>query len=328
MILGYIIRRLIWTIPFLLAVSIVVFALIQAPPGDYLTTFVAKLAESDESVDQATIELMRERYGLNQPFYVQYWQWISHLVLGDFGVSMEWNESVWDLIVSRLPMTLVLMFSTFIAAWGLALPIGIYSAVRKYTLGDYFFTSLGFLGLATPNFLLGLIILYIGAKFFGVHMGGLFSDEFEGQPWSFGKIIDLYSHLIIGIIVLGSAIMASLIRIMRANLLDELSKPYVTTARAKGMSEWHLIMKYPVRIALNPFISVIGLYFPALISGAVVTAVVLGYPTLGPLMLQSLLAQDMYLAGGILMIMCSLTVFGMLLSDILLALLDPRVRFD
>lgn len=328
MLLRYIFRRLLWTIPFLFAVSIVVFALIQAPPGDYLTTFVAQMAESNEGVDQATLERMRKQYGLDQPFYVQYWKWVSNLVQGDFGQSFEWNQSAWDLIASRLPMTLVLMLSTFVFAWGVALPIGIYSAVRKYTLGDYLATFFGFLGLATPNFLLALVILYIGARFFGVHLGGLFSDAYEGQPWSFGKVVDLYKHLWIGILVLGTGILASLIRIMRANLLDELSKPYVTTARAKGMGEWRLILKYPVRIALNPFVSIIGFYFPALVSGAVVTAVVLGYPTLGPLMLQSLLAQDMHLAGGILMILCSLTVVGMLISDILLALLDPRVRYE
>jgi len=328
MLLAYVVRRTLWTFPFLLAVSIVVFALIQAPPGDYLHTFIAQLAESDESVDQATIDLMRERYGLNQPFIVQYWKWISHLIIGDFGQSFEWNQSVWELIKARIPLTLILMLSTFIFAWGIALPIGIYSAVRKYSLGDYLFTTVGFLGLAIPNFLLALLILYFGVKVFGVHMGGLFSDEYQAQGWSLGKVIDMYQHMWVGIIVLGTGILASLIRIMRANLLDELSKPYVTTARAKGMGEWQLILKYPVRVALNPFISIIGLYFPALISGAVVTAVVLGYPTLGPMMLQSLLAQDMYLAGGILMIMCSLTVIGMLISDILLALLDPRVRYD
>ena len=328
MLLAYVARRLLWTIPFLFAVSVVVFALIQAPPGDFLNTYVAQLAASGESIDAARVEALRERYGLNAPFYVQYWKWVSGLVVGDFGQSFEWNQSVWELIASRLPMTLVLMLSTFVFAWGIALPIGIYSAVRKYTLGDYVVTFFGFLGLATPNFLLALVILYIGARYFGVHMGGLFSDAYEGAPWSWGKVVDLYSHLWIGILVLGTGILASLIRIMRANLLDELAKPYVTTARAKGLPEWRLILKYPVRIALNPFVSIIGLYFPALISGAVVTAVVLGYPTLGPLMLQSLLAQDMYLAGGILMIMCALTVLGMLISDVLLAVLDPRVRYD
>ena len=328
MLFSYICRRTFWTVPFLLAVSLVVFALIQAPPGDYLTTFVAQLAESDESIDQATIDNLRQRYGLNEPFLVQYWKWISHLIVGDFGQSFEWNQSVWELIEARIPLTLILMLSTFIFAWGIALPIGIYSAVRKYSLGDYLFTTIGFLGLAIPNFLLALLILYFGVKVFGVHMGGLFSDEFEAEGWSVAKVIDMYKHMWVGIIVLGTGILASLIRIMRANLLDELTKPYVTTARAKGMGEWHLILKYPVRVALNPFVSIIGLYFPALISGAVVTAVVLGYPTLGPMMLQSLLAQDMYLAGGILMIMCTLTVFGMLISDILLAILDPRVRYD
>lgn len=328
MLFHYILRRLLWTIPFLFAVSIVVFVLIQAPPGDYLNTFVAKLAESNESVDQATIEQLRERYGLNEPFYVQYWKWISNLAVGDFGQSFEWNQPVWELVRERIPLTLVLMLSTFVFAWGIALPIGIYSAVRKYTIGDYVATTFGFLGLAIPNFLLALVILYVGVKVFGEHLGGLFSPEYEGKPWSVGKILDMYKHMWVGIVVLGTAILASLIRIMRANLLDELGKPYVITARAKGLPEWRLILKYPVRIALNPFISIIGLYFPQLISGAVVTAVVLGYPTLGPLMLQSLLAQDMYLAGGILMIMCSLTVLGMLISDILLALLDPRIRFD
>ncbi len=328
MLMRYIIRRTLWTIPFLFAVSLVVFALIQAPPGDYLTTLVAKLAESDETLDQNALENMRERYGLNQPFIVQYWKWITNLMVGDFGQSFEWNQSVWELIKARIPLTFILMMSTFIFAWGIALPIGIYSAVRKYSIGDYIATTFGFIGLATPNFLLALVILYIGVKVFGTHMGGLFSDEYEGQPWSVGKVINMYSHMWIGILVLGTGILASLIRIMRANLLDELGKPYVTTARAKGMSEWRLILRYPVRIALNPFISIIGLYFPALISGAVVTAVVLGYPTLGPLMLLSLLAQDMQLAGGILMIMCAMTVFGMLVSDILLALLDPRVRYE
>ena len=328
MLIRYILRRILWTIPFVFAVSIVVFALIQAPPGDYLNTYIANLAASNESADSARVELLRERYGLNDPFYVQYFKWISNLAMGDFGQSFEWNEPAWTLIASRLPMTLVLMGSTFLFAWGLALPIGIYTAVRKYTTGDYLATFFGFLGLATPNFLLALAILYIGARFYGVHLGGLFSDAYEGQPWSFGKVVDLYQHIWVGILVLGTSILASLIRIMRANLLDELSKPYVTTARAKGMSEWKLILKYPVRIALNPFISIIGLYFPALISGAVVTSVVLGYPTIGPLMLQSLLAQDMYLAGGILMVMCLLTVFGMLVSDILLAVLDPRVRYE
>jgi len=328
MLLAYIIRRTLWTIPFLFAVSFVVFALIQAPPGDYLSTYVAQMAESDESVDQATIDNLRKRYGLNEPFLVQYWKWVSHLAVGDFGQSFEWNQSVWELIESRIPLTLILMGSTFVFAWGIALPIGIYSAVRKYSIGDYLATTMGFVGLAIPNFLLALVMLYIGVKVWGVHMGGLFSDEFEGEPWSFAKVVNMYSHMWIGIIVLGTSILASLIRIMRANLLDELSKPYVTTARAKGMGEWRLIFKYPVRIALNPFISIIGFYFPALISGAVVTAVVLGYPTLGPMMLQSLLAQDMYLAGGILMILCTMTVFGMLVSDILLALLDPRVRYE
>ena len=328
MILRYIVKRIIWMVPFLFAVSIVAFLLIQAPPGDYLTTYIAKLGESNEVLDQATIDNLRMRFGLDQPLYVQYFKWVTNLLHGDFGMSFEWRQPVSDLIWERMGLTLILSFSTLLFTWAVAFPIGVYSAVRKYSLGDYVATFIGFIGLATPNFLLALVLMYIGVVYFGADVGGLFSDRYANAPWAMAKVVDLMKHLWLPMVVLGTSATASLIRIMRANLLDELNKPYVDTARAKGLSEFRLIMKYPVRVALNPFISTIGWVLPNLVSGAVVTAIVLSLPTAGPLMLQALLAQDMYLAGAFVLLLSSLTVIGMLISDILLVLLDPRVRYE
>ncbi len=328
MIWRYILRRVFWMVPFLFAVSVVAFLLIQAPPGDYLTTYIAKLGESNELLDQASIDNLRQRFGLDQPLYVQYFKWVSRLLVGDFGMSFEWRQPVSDLVWERMGLTLCLSFATLLFTWAVAFPIGVYSAVRKYSIGDYVATTIGFIGLATPNFLLALILMYVGVVHFGADMGGLFSSEYKNAPWSFAKVIDLLKHLWLPVVVLGTSATASLIRIMRANLLDELNKPYVDTARAKGLSEFWLIMKYPVRVALNPFISTIGWVLPNLVSGAVVTAIVLSLPTAGPLMLQALLAQDMYLAGAFVLLLSSLTVIGMLISDILLVLLDPRVKYD
>lgn len=328
MLLRYILKRVFWMIPFLFAVSIVAFILIQAPPGDYLTTYIAKLGESNEVLDQASIDNLRRRFGLDQPLYVQYFKWVVNLLQGDFGMSFEWRQPVSDLVWERMGLTLCLSFATLLFTWAVAFPIGVYSAVKKYSIGDYIATTLGFIGLATPNFLLALILMYVGVVHFGADVGGLFSNEYKNAPWSFAKIIDLMKHLWLPVIVLGTGATASLIRIMRANLLDELNRPYVDTARAKGLSEFWLIMKYPVRVALNPFISTIGWVLPNLVSGAVVTAIVLSLPTAGPLMLQALLSQDMYLAGAFVLLLSSLTVIGMLLSDILLVLLDPRVRYE
>jgi peptide/nickel transport system permease protein len=243
-------------------------------------------------------------------------------------MSFEWRQPVGDLIWERMALTLLLSMATLLLTWAIALPIGVYSAVRKYSVGDYVFTTIGFLGLATPNFLLALVLMYIGVVHFGASVGGLFSDEYKNAPWSVAKFLDLMQHLWLPMFVLGTGAMASLIRIMRANLLDELNKPYVDTARAKGLSEFRLIMKYPVRVALNPFVSTIGWVLPNLVSGAVVTAIVLSLPISGPLMLQALMSQDMYLAGAFVLLLSSLTVVGMLLSDILLVLLDPRVRYE
>lgn len=328
MLLRYILKRIIWMIPFLFAVSVVAFLLIQAPPGDYLTTYIAKLGESNEIMDQSSIDNLRERFGLDKPLYVQYFKWVFNLIQGDFGMSFEWRQPVSELVWERMGLTLCLSMATLLFTWAVAFPIGVYSAVRKYSIGDYFFTTLGFIGLATPNFLLALILMYIGVVYFGTDVGGLFSSEYKNAPWSAAKVWDLIQHLWLPVIVLGTGATASLIRIMRANLLDELNRPYVDTARAKGLSEFALIMKYPVRVALNPFVSTIGWVLPNLVSGAVVTAIVLSLPTAGPLMLQALMSQDMYLAGAFVLLLSSLTVIGMLISDILLVLLDPRVRYE
>ncbi len=328
MIWTYIFKRVLWMIPFLFAVSLVAFLLIQAPPGDYLTTYVAKLAETNEALDQAALDNLRQRFGLDQPLYVQYFKWVGNLLTGDFGMSFEWRQPVSDLVWGRMGLTVTLSLATLLFTWAVAFPIGVYSAVRKYSIGDYIATTIGFIGLATPNFLLALILMYVGVVHFGADVGGLFSSEYKNAPWSWGKFFDLCQHLWLPIIVLGTGSTASLIRVMRANLLDELHRPYVETARAKGLSEFWVIMKYPVRVALNPFVSTIGWVLPNLVSGAVVTAIVLSLPTAGPLMLQALLSQDMYLAGAFVLLLSSLTVIGMLISDILLVLLDPRVRYE
>ncbi|MBX3538764.1 MAG: ABC transporter permease [Chelatococcus sp.] len=327
MLITYIIRRILWSVPFLFVVSLIAFALIQAPPGDYLTTFAATLAQSGDVVDQERLELLRERYGLDQPFIVQYWKWITGVLVGDFGISFEWQQPVSNLIWERMALSVTLAMSTLLFTWAVAFPIGVYSAVKKYTLGDYVITAVGFIGLAMPSFLVALVLMYIAVVFFGSDVSGLFSEEFEKAPWSLAKIGDLMSHLWLPVVILGLGSTASLTRIMRANLLDELHKPYVTTARAKGLSELRLILKYPVRMALNPFVSTLGWAFPQLISGAVITAFVLSLPTSGPLLLQALLAQDMYLAGAFILLLCCLSVVGMLVSDILLAVIDPRIRY-
>jgi peptide/nickel transport system permease protein len=326
--LHFIGRRLLAMVPFLLLTSITVFALIQLPPGDYLSNYAAKLAESSETVDQAMLDNLRDRYGLGQPMVMQYFKWMAGVLQGDFGQSFEWQEPVWPLIRERLGLTLLVTLSALLFTWAVALPIGIYSAVRKYSIADYLFTLLGFVGLAVPGFLLGLAVMYVAVTWFGQSVGGLFSEAYEGAPWSLGKVLDLLAHLWIPMVVIGLSGTASLIRVMRANLLDELNKPYVETARAKGLPEWKLLLRYPVRAALNPFVSTLGWILPHLVSGSVIVAVVLNLPIAGPLLLQSLLSQDMYLAGAFLLLLCCLTVLGTLISDILLALLDPRIRFD
>lgn len=331
--LEYIIRRILWAIPTLIAISIIAFVVIQLPPGDFLTSYIAqiRLDEGDlaaeEAAESGRIAVLRERYGLDQPVIVQYWKWITNIILrGDFGYSFEQKIGVRNLIWERLALTIVLSGSTMLFTWLVAIPIGVFSAVRQYSMADYVVTSLGFVGLAVPNFLLALILMWIAYRYFDTSITGLFSSEYIGAPWSFNKFVDLAKHIWLPILILGTSGSAGLIRTMRANLLDELNKPYVVTARSKGLTERRLVFKYPVRVALNPFISTVGWALPGLISGTTIVSIVLGLQTTGPLMLRALQSQDMYLAGSFLLLLSTLTVIGTFLSDVLLAWLDPRIR--
>ncbi|MCD4825850.1 MAG: ABC transporter permease [Phycisphaerae bacterium] len=326
--LTYIVHRLLIMIPTLLLISIVSFGIIQLPPGDYLTSWAAQMEDSGQSVDEAQLASLRKRYGLDQPIYVQYWKWISGVVVGDFGQSFALNKPVSSLIWDRLGLTMGIAVLTIIVTWLIAVPIGIYSAVRQYAFFDYFFTFISFTGMATPGFLLALVVMYFAYSQFGISVGGLFSDEFIGKPWSWGKFVDFLQHVWIPVVVLAVTSTGGMVRSLRANLLDQLDMPYVVTARAKGLSALRLLLKYPVRIALNPIISGIGGMLPYLISGSVIVAMVLSLPTTGPLMLNALMDQDMYLAGSFIMMLSFLTLIGTLLSDILLAWADPRIRFE
>lgn len=326
--LVYILKRIAYMIPTLFGISLIAFLIIQLPPGDYLTSMVANMESNGQTVDPSQLAALREQYGFDQPIYVQYVKWIFGIVAhGDFGQSFQWRQSVSALIWNQLGNTLVVTLASLLLVWGLALPIGIYSAVRRYSVGDHVFTLLGFLGLAIPNFILGLVLMYLAYKFFGQSVGGLFSPQYMQAPWSWGRVGDLLQHLWIPVIVIGTSGTAALIRILRANLTDELHKPYVLTARAKGLPEYKVVLKYPVRIALNPFVSALGWIFPHLISGATIISIVLNLPTAGPMLLQALVSQDMYLAGTFILLLSVLTLVGMLVSDILLALIDPRIRF-
>jgi peptide/nickel transport system permease protein len=324
----YIIRRFMAMFVSIILMSVVAFVLISLPPGSYLELYIMRLEASGQEVDQSMIENLTIRYGYNQPFVVQYYKWVSGFWRGDLGRSFQWGKPVLDLIQERLPFTLILAFGTIFFTFAVSIPIGIYSATKQYSPGDYVATIFGFLGLATPNFLLALILMYFLFKFFGIPPGGLFSREFIDAAWSFGKFVDLLKHLIVPIIVVGTAGTAGLIRTMRGMLLDELSKDYVDTARMKGVSERKALYKYPVRVAINPLISTIGWLLPSVISGATITSIVLNLPTLGPLLLNALMSQDMYLAGSIVLILTMLTLVGTFVSDILLAWSDPRIRYN
>jgi len=327
--LRYIAKRLVFAIPTLFAVSIIAFAIIQLPPGDYLTTLMADWAAQGGAVEAGTLAAMRERYGLDQPMYVQYYKWIAGIILhGDFGISFELGKPVTELIWSRLGFSLLLSLLTLCFVWAVAIPIGILSAVRQYSIQDYVATFMAFFFLAVPDFLMALSAMYLMSAWFGQSVGGLFSPEYADAAWSFGKLVDFAKHVWLPVIVIGLGSLAALVRIMRANLLDELSKPYVTTARAKGMSEFELLMRYPVRLALNPLISTLGWILPAVISGEIIVSVVMSLPTTGPLLLRALLAQDMYLAGSLILLISVLTIIGTLISDLLLALTDPRIRLQ
>jgi peptide/nickel transport system permease protein len=310
----------------LIALSVVTFIIIDLPPGDYITTYAAKLRERGDQINQTTIDALRERYGFDEPILVRYAKWMINLLQGDFGRSFLYNQPVTELIGERVLLTMVVSGATLLISWGIALPIGIYSAVKPYSIWDYLFTIIGFIGLAVPGFLLTLIVMYIAFRYFGITIGGLFSPEYVNAPWSMGRISDLLQNMGIPIFILGLGGTAELIRILRANLLDELNKPYVMTARAKGLRERGMILRHPVRVALNPFLSTAGWMLPELASGSVIVASILGLPLIGPLLLEALKAQDMYLAGALILLLGVLTIIGTFLSDLLLAWIDPRVR--
>ena len=324
----FLIRRFSILIPMMFLMSIVAFAIILAPPGDYLETYIESLSSSGVFVDTAEIEDLKRQYGLDKPAYVQYLKWVGNMVRGDLGRSLEFQRPVTELIGQRLALTVVLGLFTVLFTWTLAIPIGILSAVKQYSFTDYFFTLLSYLGVGTPNFLLALVIMWFIFAWFGLKITGLFSPEFQDASWGIAKVIDMLKHIWVPMLILGTDGTARFTRIIRANLLDELSKPYVETARAKGLPEWKVVLRYPTRIALNPFISTAGWQLPQLFSGSLIVATVLSLPTIGPLLLRSLFAQDMFLAGSIILILTLLTMVGTLISDVLLALVDPRIRME
>ncbi len=326
--LGYILKRILYMIPTLVLTSMLVFFLIELPPGDYFETYVNELIAAGETVDPKHIEFLRQEYGFDRPVWQRYFLWASGMLTGDFGYSFEYELPVRDVIGDRLLFTIIVTFFTIIFTWLVAFPIGIYSATHQYSWGDYGLTFLGLLGLATPNFLLALIMMYLANQWFGTSIGGLIDPEYIDQPLSWGKFVSVLEHLWIPVIVIGTSGTAAMIRRVRANLLDELRKPYVTTARAKGVPEFRNLMKYPFRMSLNFFIADIGSILPQVISGAEIVAIVLSLETTGPLLIQALQSQDMYLAGSFLMLLAFLTVIGVLISDIALGFLDPRIRLQ
>lgn len=315
-------------IPTLIMISMIAFVIIQLPPGDYLTTKIAQLQAQDELINEDLIEALREQYGLDKPIYVQYGKWIWNILHGDFGFSWEWQKPVKDVIGERILLTAIISFTATFFIYVISIPVGIFSATHKYSVGDYIITLIAFIGLALPNFLLALLLLFAGYVFFDTSLTGLFSAEFANVSWSGSKVLDLLKHLWLPVVVIGTTSTAGRIRIMRGNLLDELNKPYVVTARAKGLSETKLLLKYPVRMALNPLISGLSVLLPHLVSGATITSVVLSLPTTGPMLLGALRSQDVYLGGAFILLLSTLTVISTLLSDILLAWADPRIQYE
>jgi len=326
--LTYVVHRLLVMIPTLIAISLIIFIIIQLPPGDYFESYIAELQSQGESVDMAKIEFLRKEYGFDQPILVQYAHWALGMLQGDFGYSFEYRLPVSEVVGDRLYLTALISIVTIIFTWVVSFPIGIYSAVRQYSWGDYTLSFLGFVGLATPNFLLALVLIYIANVFFGTSIGGLMDPQYIGKPWTLEKIGSVMEHIWIPVVVIGTSGTAGMIRRLRANLLDELEKQYVVTGRAKGLPPIKLLLKYPFRIALNFFFADIGTILPSIISGAAVVEIVLSLPTTGPMLLTALRSQDMYLAGSFLMFLAFLTVVGVLVSDLALAALDPRIRLQ
>ena len=325
----YIIKRVLYMIPTLFIISLISFTIIQLPPGDFLTSYVAQLRAQGEDLDAQAIHALEEQYGLNQPLYVQYEKWITNIITrGDFGLSFEWRRPVSELIWERIGLTLLIAVLTILTTWILAIPTAVYVATHQYSFLDYLMSFISFIGLGTPGFLVALVYLWIMLAAFNVNAAGLFSQQFVDAPWSLARVQDMMGRIWAPILILAIENTASIIRTVRANLLDELNKPYVETARAKGLKERVLIWKYPVRLALNPFFSTVGWTLVTVISGEILVAVVLNVQTAGPLLLRALLSQDMYLAGALVMLLSILTVLGTLFSDILLAVADPRIRLE
>jgi peptide/nickel transport system permease protein len=327
-VLRFILRRGVAAFFTIVAISMITFFIIQLPPGDFLTSYATNYSQAGDYISQEQIQALRDDYGLDQPVYVQYVKWVAGMLRGDFGRSLEWQQPVAVLIGDRLGLTIGIGIASVLFVWLLAIPIGVYSARHQYSAGDYGVTLFGFIGLAIPNFMLALVLMWIAFSVFGMDVGALVSPQYRDAPWSIGKILDVLSHLWIPILIVGMEGLAGLVRTMRANTLDEINQPYVETARAKGLSESRLTWKYPVRVALNPFVSTVGYALPQLVGGVVIVAYVLNLPTVGPLLLKALTGQDMYLAGAIVLIISILTVIGTLISDILLAVLDPRIRLE
>jgi peptide/nickel transport system permease protein len=326
-VLRYVVHRLLIMVPTLLAISLITFVIIQLPPGDYLESYMAELQAQGEGIQGEKIEYLRRVYGLDKPWWQQYVVWLGGLLRGDLGYSFEYDMPVNAVVGDRMFLTMVVSFATVLFTWIVSFPIGVYSATHKYTLGDHALTLLGFLGLATPNFLLALVLLYFANVWFGTSIGGLMDPRYLDEPMSWAKFGSVLAHLWVPVIVIGTSGTAGMIRRLRANLLDELQKPYVVTAKAKGLPPVKALLKYPLRMSLNPFIADIGNLLPQIISGAAIVSIVMSLPTTGPMLLRALQTQDMYLAGSFLMLLALLTVLGVLLSDIALALLDPRIRF-
>ncbi len=329
--IAFIIRRFLLGVFALWVISIIAFFVVTLPPGDFVDDYIANLvgeAGQGTPAAEALEKQLRAEYGLDRPLFYQYIKWLTKVLQGDLSFSVEFNRPVREVIWDKLPLTMVVAGTTILFTWTMAIPLGIYAAVRHRTIEDYSLTFIGFIGLAIPDFLLALAFLWIGWFYFDLSIGGLFTREYIIAPWSGGKIVDMLAHLWIPVIVLGTAGTASLLRIMRANLLDELRKPYVVTARAKGLKEWRVILKYPVRVALNPIVSIVGYLLPALISGSIIVSVILALPLIGPLLLRALLAEDLFMAAGILLVLGALTIIGTFLSDILLVFVDPRIRME
>lgn len=325
--LVFIIRRILLMIPTVFVISVISFAIIELPPGDYIDAYVDRLTgQLGQSIDPIEIEALRARYGLDQPWVVRYWKWISGVLQGDLGRSMQWSMPVNTLILSRLPWTLLVSVTSLLLVYIISIPIGIYSATHQYSPGDYLATLVGFVGLAVPNFLIALIALWLFYLWTGEVAVGLFSDKYLDAPWSFARLVDLLKHIWLPALIVGTSGTAGMIRVVRANLLDELHKPYVMVARSKGLNEGRILIKYPMRIAMNPVASTIGWTLPALVNGELLVSMVLGLPTLAPIFVESLISQDMFLAGSVVFVLSVLTVIGTLLSDIVLAWLDPRIR--